>query len=315
MLHLHALDLDQAADLLRSGQLVAFPTETVYGLGGDATNDRTVAGIFKAKGRPSFNPLIVHVSDIEMAMDIADLDGPLLELAQRFWPGPLTLLAKVKGTSLSKLVTAGLERVAVRVPGPSLARDLIQKSGVPIAAPSANPSGRISPTSAQHVISGLSGKIAAVLDGGNCDVGLESTIIGQAGDQLICYRPGGLDLAKVRGVVGHSILIAKAADQNQPSAPGQLTSHYAPKAAVRLDATSPTEEELYLDFGSVFRSKHSLSPSGDLTEAAANLFKFLHLLDAEAIAQGKVGIAVAPIPDTGLGIAINDRLRRAAAPR
>jgi len=307
-------ELDRAAALLQAGALVAFPTETVYGLGGSARDDHAVAAIYEAKGRPSFNPLIVHVSDMEMAQEIGTIQGQLLDLAEAFWPGPLTLLVPLKDPSISKLVTAGLERIAIRIPAHPLAQALIAKTGLPLAAPSANPSGRISPTTAQHVMAGLGTKISAVLDGGPCSVGLESTILGMENGQIACYRPGGLDLKDVARQIGLSIQQANK-DQAKPNTPGQLLSHYAPKVSVRLNATQPEDHELFLDFGDVCETDYSLSKRGDLKEAAANLFRLLHLLDDAALREGKEGIAVAAIPEEGLGLAINDRLRRAAAPR
>ncbi|WP_415405306.1 L-threonylcarbamoyladenylate synthase [Tateyamaria sp. SN3-11] len=292
-----------AADLLAGGALVAFPTETVYGLGGDARNGRAVAGIFAAKGRPSFNPLIVHVPDLDAAQSIGTFDAPMRRLAQAFWPGPLTLVVPLaEGHGLSPLVTAGLETVAIRVPAHPLARDLLAAFGGAVAAPSANPSGRISPTTPAHVLAGLDGKIAAILDGGACAVGLESTIIG--GTPLALLRPGGLAVEEIEAITGP---LARAG--TAITAPGQLASHYAPSSAVRLNANCAQAGEVLLGFGPM-QSDLNLSASGDLVEAAANLFGHLHRLDAM-----QRPIAVAPVPDCGLGRAINDRLRRAAAPR
>ncbi len=293
----------KAAAHLSAGSLVAFPTETVYGLGGDARNGQAVARIFNAKGRPHFNPLIVHVPDIETARSVALFDETARNLAQAFWPGPLTLvLPLADGHGLADLVTAGLTSVAVRVPAHPVARALLHSFGGPLAAPSANPSGRISPTTAAHVQSGLSGKIAAVLDGGACAVGLESTIVG--GTPLALLRPGGLATEDIEAITGPLAPAGPAI-----SAPGQLASHYAPNQRVRLNATAAEADEVMLGFGPM-PSDLNLSTSGDLVEAAANLFGHLHQLDS--LGQP---IAVAPIPDLGLGQAINDRLRRAAAPR
>ncbi|MDE9451423.1 threonylcarbamoyl-AMP synthase [Aliiroseovarius sp. Z3] len=298
----------RAATLLRAGALVSFPTETVYGLGADATNDHAVARIFEAKGRPHFNPLIVHVPSLEAVLDIAEMDGAAQDLAQAFWPGPLTLVLPIRsGGPLSALVSAGLPTVAVRVPAHPLATKLLTAAGVPVAAPSANPSGRISPSTAQHVLDGLSGRIEAVLDGGPCEVGLESTIVG-FDPAPVLLRPGGLPVEAIEAALGGPI--ATRQTSAGITAPGQLSSHYAPDAALRLNAEAAQGDERLLGFGHV-EADLNLSPSGDLVEAAANLFRFLHQLDA----QGDAPIAVSPIPDHGMGRAINDRLRRAAAPR
>jgi L-threonylcarbamoyladenylate synthase len=300
-------DITRAAELLRAGALVAFPTETVYGLGADATNDRAVAGIFAAKGRPSFNPLIVHVPDLKSALKIAVFDDMALTLAEAFWPGALTLvLPQRPDAGIAPLVSAGLPTIALRVPDHPLAQALLRACDTPIAAPSANPSGRISPTTAAHVAAGLSGKIAAILEGGPCPVGLESTIVTTQPHPTL-LRPGGLSSDALEGLLGQ-----KLAHRNTKvalNAPGQMASHYAPKASLRLNANRCEKDELLLGFGSV-EADLNLSPSGNLIEAAANLFSHLHQLDAM-----NKPIAVSPIPQTGLGRAINDRLRRAAAPR
>jgi L-threonylcarbamoyladenylate synthase len=298
----------RAAALLRSGALVSFPTETVYGLGGDAGDDRAVARIFDAKGRPRFNPLIAHVPDIEAVSRIAELSGRAHDLAGVFWPGPLTLVLPLRADAgLSPLVSAGLTTVAVRVPDHPLARQLLAAVGRPVVAPSANPSGRISPTDAGHVVAGLGGRIEAVLDGGPCTVGVESTIVG-FNPEPVLLRPGGLPAEAIEEALGAPL--ARRAEGAEINAPGQMTSHYAPDARVRLDAETARPGERMLGFGDV-DGEMNLSPSGDLVEAAANLFRMLHALDA----AGDAPIAVAPIPETGLGRAINDRLRRAAAPR
>lgn len=292
-----------AARVLAKGGLVAFPTETVYGLGADATNDRAVARVFAAKGRPSFNPLIVHLATLDAAQDIAEFDETALRLAQAFWPGPLTLVLPMRrGNGIAPLVSAGLPTIALRVPAHPVAQNLLNACGLPIAAPSANPSGRISPTTAAHVAAGLSGKVDAILDGGGSAVGLESTIVG--GAPLALLRPGGLSVESIEQLVGP---LAQAGDDI--TAPGQLASHYAPKSRVRLNANCAHPGEALLGFGPM-QSDLNLSLAGDLTEAAANLFGHLHKLDGMGCP-----IAVAPIPDVGLGRAINDRLRRAAAPR
>lgn len=303
----------EAAGVLRAGGLCAFPTETVYGLGADARSDAAVASIYAAKNRPSFNPLIVHLPDVESAMSLARLDGVAETLARRFWPGPLTLVLPLRpGGGLSPLVTAGHDSVALRVPAHPVARQLLKAAGIPLAAPSANPSGRVSPTTAAHVMQGLSGRIDAVLDGGACPVGVESTILAVRGDTLVLLRPGGLPVESIAQAAGRPVGGAQDRDNDQasPTAPGQLASHYAPSAALRLNVTDPETDETLLGFGPVDAAVN-LSPSGDLTEAAANLFACLRQLDA----QGANRIAVSPIPMEGLGLAINDRLRRAAAPR
>jgi len=304
-----ASDLDRAAALLRAGAVVAFPTETVYGLGGDASDGRAVAGIFAAKNRPSFNPLIVHLPDTDAVAGYATLSGDAARLAEAFWPGPMTLVLPLRpDAGLSPLVTAGLSTVAIRVPANRLARDLLARTGRPVAAPSANPSGRVSATTADHVMDHLSDRIAAVVDGGPCTVGVESTILAcdDAGCRLL--RPGGLPAETAEACLGAPLLPPVASAT--PNAPGQLASHYAPRGSVRLNVTDPEADEILLGFGPV-EAALNLSPSGDLVEAAAGLFGALHRLDT----MGADRIAVAPIPETGLGRAINDRLRRAAAPR
>ena len=300
--------LARAASLLRSGELVAFPTETVYGLGGDARSDIAVARIFDAKGRPRFNPLIVHVTNLEAACAIAVFDDLAMDVATAFWPGPLTLVLPVKpGANLSPLVTADLPTVAIRVPAHPVAQALLNAFGGPLAAPSANPSGRISPTRASHVSDGLAGRIAAILDGGTCAVGVESTILGLTGTPSL-LRPGGIPIEALEAMFGHPLPIG--GDAHKPNAPGQLASHYAPNARLRLNATAPNPDEIHISFGP---GPFTLSASRDLVEAAANLFHALR--EADRLAGPNGAIAIAPIPETGLGRAINDRLRRAAAPR
>ncbi|WP_170385655.1 L-threonylcarbamoyladenylate synthase [Ruegeria atlantica] len=297
----------QAADLLRQGLLVAFATETVYGLGGDARNGEAVASIYAAKGRPSFNPLIAHVDSIESAQRYVEWSDPAEALAAAFWPGPLTMVLPLRdGHGISPLVTAGLDTLAVRVPAHGTARALLSSLDGPVAAPSANPSGQISPTTAEHVRAGLDGRIAAILDDGPCGVGLESTIVGLAGEPSL-LRPGGVALEQIESILHAQLHVHQAGDLL--TAPGQLQSHYAPDAPVRLNATNAQGDEVLLGFGSV-ACDLNLSEKGELTEAAANLFSALHTLNT----TGRP-IAVTPIPDHGLGAAINDRLRRAAAPR
>ncbi len=303
----------RAAELLTSGALVAFPTETVYGLGADASRDAAVAGIFAAKARPQFNPLIVHVADMESAKAFGDFSAEAETLATAFWPGALTLVVpRKKHCKLSLLVSAGLDTVALRIPDHETARALLEAFGGPIAAPSANPSGRISPTEAEHVAEGLPGKVELVLDGGACKVGMESTIIGFEDESPVLLRPGGVSREEIEDVLGGKL--RKRGPDKSINAPGQTSSHYAPRAALRLNAKTPEEGEMWLAFGAGGPQNIpglNLSPSGNLTEAAANLFAYLHMLDD----TGAGKIAVMAIPETGLGEAINDRLRRAAAPR
>ncbi len=301
-----AADLGKAAQLLRAGELVAFPTETVYGLGANATDGAAVAAIYAAKNRPDFNPLIVHVPDVAGARALIHWTDEADRLAEAFWPGPLTLVGRLReGHGISSLVTAGLDTLAVRVPGAPVAQSLLREAGVPVAAPSANPSGRISPTTAAHVLAGLDGKIAAVLDGGPCEVGLESTIL-HLGPPVQMLRAGGVTGTDVERVIGRR---AEAPKAQGITAPGQLASHYAPRAELRLNAEGPRPGETFVGFGA--GGDLSLSVTGDLREAAARLFAVLHELDARGVTRA----AFAPVPDTGLGRAINDRLRRAAAPR
>ncbi|KIT17082.1 L-threonylcarbamoyladenylate synthase [Jannaschia aquimarina] len=300
----------RAGALLAEGALVAFPTETVYGLGADATNGEAVARIYEAKGRPSFNPLIVHVPDLAAAEPLAVFDPLAHRLAEAFWPGPLTLVLPLReGHGLSGLVTAGLPTVALRVPALDLAQAVLAAAGRPIAAPSANPSGRISPTRAEHVLEGLGDRVDAVLDGGACAVGLESTILRT--DPPTLLRAGGVPVEEIEEITGP---LARDTTPGKVSAPGQMTSHYAPVVPVRLDVTGPDEDAVLLGFGPV-SGDLTLSASGDLREAAANLFDHLHRADALARRSGKSRIDVAPVPEMGLGWAINDRLKRAAAPR
>lgn len=300
----------RAAALLAEGALVALPTETVYGLGADARNGTACARIFAAKGRPRFNPLIVHVADLVEAERLAEFTPEMRALATAFWPGPLTLVVPLRaGHGLSPLVSAGLDTVALRVPAHPVMRAVMAAFEGPIAAPSANPSGRISPTRAAHVLAGLEGQIAAVLDGGDCAIGLESTILG--GAPLGVLREGGLAREKIEATLPGPLI--SATTPGKITAPGQLSSHYAPSFPVRLEATSARPGEILIGFGAVSGAL-SLSPSGDLIQAAATLFDALHRAQTLARAQQATAIAVAPVPDTGLGRAINDRLRRAAAP-
>lgn len=305
-----------AAELLRRGRLVAFPTETVYGLGADARDGAAVAGIYAAKARPSFNPLIAHVADGEAARREGVFAAGALRLAAAFWPGPLTLVVpRASGGSVCDLARAGQDSVALRVPSHPVAAELLRQAGRPVAAPSANRSGRISPTAADHVADDLGGRIDAILDGGSTPVGVESTIVACLSGRCELLRPGGITRAAIEAVLGQP-LFEPDPDDSLLHAPGMMPSHYAPRAAVRLNATEMAHDESALDFGGVLKAASApfhldLSPGGDLREAAANLFGHLHRLDRAGAAR----IAVAPIPAEGLGEAINDRLRRAAAPR
>ncbi len=306
----------RAATLLRDGGLVAFPTETVYGLGADATDDRAVARIFEAKGRPTFNPLIAHVLGATDAHRLVEWPAIADRLAARFWPGPLTLvLPRRRDCALSLLASAGLDTAAIRVPAHPVAQALIRAAGRPIAAPSANRSGAISPTTAAHVVDSLGDRVDLVIDGGRCVVGVESTVLDLTTSPPTLLRHGGVTREAIEAAIG---AIAAGPAIGTPGAlhsPGQLESHYAPDRPVRLDATSVGADEGLLAFGPDVPSGAALtlnlSPSADIAEAAANLFAMLRALDRPGIGR----IAVAPIPATGLGLAIDDRLRRAAAPR
>ena len=315
-------DIRRAAGILRAGGLVAFPTETVYGLGADATSPAAVAGIYAAKERPRFNPLIAHLPDLEAALREGVFDADALALAHAFWPGPMTLVVPMAASgSVCDLARAGLGSVALRVPAHPLARSLLREAGRPVAAPSANRSGRISPTEAAHVVSDLDERIDAVLDGGATPVGLESTIIACLDGTPRILRPGGLAREQIETALGRRLPGGPAvsvAPGSAPVAPGMLTSHYAPRAAVRLDVEEVHPGEAVLLFGARdlpglagASALLDLSPARDLTEAASRLFGHLRALDE----TGAAVIAVAPVPESGLGEAINDRLRRAAAER
>jgi len=298
----------EAVSLIRRGQPVAVPTETVYGLAADASWDQAVAAIYAAKRRPAFNPLIVHVGDLTMAAEIASLPPLALRLAESFWPGPLTMVLKRRDDArIARLATAGLPTVALRMPAHPVIRALIGATGKPLAAPSANASGAISATRAEHVAHSLAGRVPLVLDGGATEVGIESTIIAIEADRLRLLRPGGLTVDALEAVAGAPIEVG-AGDAIE--APGQLSSHYAPGKPLRLGAVRAEPGEFLIGFGEIAGAT-SLSPRGDLVEAAARLFDLLHRADA----SDARGIAIAPVPDVGLGRAINDRLKRAAAPR
>ncbi len=300
-------NIARAASVLRAGGLVAMPTETVYGLAANAADPDAVARLYEAKGRPRFNPLIAHVSDLELAGKQGVFSHPALSLAEAFWPGPLTLVVNAgPDITVCDLARAGLDSVALRRPAHPVAQNLLAAFGAPLVAPSANPSGRISPTSAQHVIADIGGRIDLVLDGGACTAGVESTIIDARGPRPVLLRPGSLDTARIETVWPG---LTRAGEvSGKPRAPGQLLRHYAPLAKLRLNAASAEGNEAYLGFGPG-PCDLNLSPSANLAEAAANLFAMLRTLDAS-----HTDIAVAPIPNTGLGYAINDRLTRAAEP-
>jgi L-threonylcarbamoyladenylate synthase len=309
------MSIAQAARLILAGELVAFPTETVYGLGGDATNERAVAAIFEAKGRPQFNPLISHVLGPDEAKRLVRWSDTADKLAARFWPGPLTLvLPRAKESPIALLATAGLDTVAVRAPAHPLAQALIRAVGRPLAAPSANRSGAVSPTRVEHVAESLGDRVKMILDGGPCAVGLESTVLDLTTAPPTLLRPGGATREAIEAVIG-PIALSDAIPTGDVArkSPGQLASHYAPARPVRLNASTVAADEGLLAFGRDVPSGAlltlNLSPRGELAEAAANLFAMLRALDRPGIGR----IAVMPIPQTGLGLAINDRLRRAAA--
>jgi L-threonylcarbamoyladenylate synthase len=335
----------EAAAALAAGRLVAFPTETVYGLGADACNDAAVACLYAAKERPSFNPLISHVASdaaddlaadaegarpprraIDAASRLAHFDTDALQLAAAFWPGPLTLvLPKLPGCPVGELATAGLGTIAVRAPGHPIARALLAAFGKPVVAPSANRSGRVSPTLAQHVEADLTGRVDLIIDGGATPMGVESTVLACRDGEVVLLRPGAIPRAAVERVLGRAVAASTSAgvaeggrSAPRPLAPGMLASHYAPRAGVRLNAVTVAHDEALLAFGPVLppdagraRKVLNLSVRGDIVEAAANLFGHLRLLDGAGVSS----IAVMPVPDEGLGEAINDRLRHAAAPR
>lgn len=310
-------EIRKAADIIAMGGLVAMPTETVYGLAADATNDRAVARVFEVKGRPRINPLIVHVPDADGAERIAEFSPLARRLADAFWPGPLTLVLPRRADSpVSLLASAGLYSIALRSPDHPLARALLATVAKPLAAPSANVSGAVSPTRAEHVAEGLGSSIDMILDGGPSSVGVESTIVKVEGDDIVLLRPGGLSPDRIELVAGRKLV--RRAPGERPESPGMLASHYAPEAPLRLNVAEPKESEAYLAFGPsapVRPGVFQLSATCDLQEAAANLFAHLRAADASCRAAGFSGIAVAPIPAHGLGEAINDRLARAAAPK
>jgi len=317
-----SVDLAQAAALLRAGRLVAFPTETVYGLGADARQAAAVAGIFAAKGRPHFNPLICHFPTAEAAWAEVLPDDRARALAEKFWPGPLTLvLPRRPECRIDLLAGAGLDTLAVRVPAHPLALALLEAAGVPVAGPSANRSGQVSPTTAAHVLQGLGGRIDAILDGGPCAVGLESTVLDLTQRSPVLLRPGGVPVEAIEAVIGpvsRPLPLSAAEASRSLRSPGMMLSHYAPSLPLRLGAKTVAAEEALLAFGPPLPGAGTvwqLSATGDVTEAAARLFAGLRWLDAEGARLGLSGIAAMPVPEQGLGAAINDRLVRAAAPR
>lgn len=315
ILHATPDAIEIAAHRLRDGRLVAMPTETVYGLAADATNGEAVAAIFAAKGRPRFNPLIVHLPDVAAVEQHAILSVSGMRLARAFWPGPLTLvLPRKEGSAIADLVTAGLPTVAMRVPSHPVAQALLRAAAIPVAAPSANRSGHVSPTLAAHVAEDLAGVDVLILDAGPAEVGLESTVVDVSGAVPVILRRGGIARSAIEETLGQPVEIASG-EPGKPASPGMLTRHYAPATAVRVNAEAPAPGEAWLSFGAkppcAWTPSFDLSPSGDLVEAAANLFAALRRLDA----TGATAIAVAPIPEEGLGEAINDRLRRAAMGR
>ena len=307
--NIHPKNIAEAAKIIKSGNLCAFPTETVYGLGADATNASAVISIYKTKNRPRFNPLIVHCADLKMAQELVEFSSLAKKLTQ-FWPGSLTLvLPKKPNIPIADIVSAGLNTLGVRIPAHPLAQDLIKAVGKPLAAPSANPSGLLSPTNAKMVKTAFNEKLPT-LDGGVCTKGLESTILTIINNEIIQLRAGALSREIIEKTINQTVKIA--AKNSDISAPGMLKSHYAPKATLRLNITNPKENEAYLAFGKIpiFKGKtKNLSPTGNLEEAAKNLFSYLNELDTEKT------IAIAPIPNTGLGEAINDRLKRASTPK
>ncbi len=302
--------LQQAAQTIKQGGLVAFPTETVYGLGANVFDAKAVAGIFAAKGRPAFNPLISHIAEIETLYELAEVDERIKSLAKQFWPGPLTFVVKRKEKNNSlDLVCAGLPTMTVRQPNHHIAIELIKSSGVPIAAPSANRSQSISPTTARHVFESLGTKIDMILDGGPCKVGVESTIIDLTTANVVLLRAGGIAKEDIEAFLGEKVLLSQG-NPNLPSSPGQMLKHYAPRIPTRINITPENkhDDEFYIGFGNI-NGNINLSTEGNLIEAAANLFAYMHIAEEQS---DYPAIAIAPIPETGLGLAINDRIRRAA---
>ncbi len=298
-----------AAQTIKNGGLIAMPTETVYGLGANVYIASAVAKIFEAKQRPFFDPLISHIAETDFLKTYAQTDERIISLAKKFWPGPLTMVLKrIDNNAAIDLACSGLPNIAVRMPSHPVALDLIKKSGVPIVAPSANKFKSISPTTAQHVFDSLGERVDMILDGGACSVGVESTIIDVTGKNIVILRAGGTSKEDLEKFLNEKVLLSDG-DPNKPSAPGQLLKHYAPEHPLRINAATRQPGEFFIGFGNVADCDLNLSPSGDLCEAAANLFAFLR--EADKI-KGYKGLAMSPIPETGLGLAINDRIRRAS---
>lgn len=298
----------KAARLIQTGDVVAFPTETVYGLGASAYDAKAIAKIFAVKNRPTFNPLISHIADIDFLREYAQTDERVLALAKQFWPGPMTFILNRKDNNPAlDLACAGLSKISVRMPNHPVALKLIRASGVPIVAPSANKSQTISPTTAEHVQKSLGDQVSMILDAGPCTVGVESTILDMTNPQIVVLRAGGLAAETIEDFLGEKVLFSDG-NPNKPSSPGQLLKHYAPKYETRINVEKPCPDEFYIGFGKM-DGDLNLSPSGDLQEAAANLFEMLHMAEAQT---KKTKIAIAPIPNVGLGRAINDRIKRAS---
>ncbi len=301
-------NIKKAGKLIKTGDVVAFPTETVYGLGADAYNPTAIAKIYAIKNRPSFNPLISHIAEIAFLKEYATTDERVLALADKFWPGPLTFILKRKDNNPAlDLACAGLSKISVRMPNHPVALDLIRAAGVPIVAPSANKSQTISPTMAKHVQNSLGDAVPMILDAGACKVGVESTIIDVSEKQIVLLRAGGIALETLEEFLNEKILISDG-NPNKPSSPGQMLRHYAPKYTTRINVTNPLPDEFYIGFGDM-KCDLNLSLKGDLQEATANLFRMMHLAEEQRV---KHKIAIAPIPNTGLGRAINDRIKRAS---
>lgn len=302
-------NIEKAAEVIKNGGLVAFPTETVYGLGANVYDAAAVASIFAAKGRPAFNPLISHIADIDFLYEYVEVDSRAMELAKHFWPGPFTMVLKRKEHNNSiDLACAGLPTATVRMPNHPIALELICQSGVPIVAPSANRSQTISPTTAEHVADSLGYKVDMILDGGKCAVGVESTIVDVTGKDVVMLRAGGVALEDIEAFLGEKVLVSHG-EPDRPTSPGQLLKHYAPNHRFQINVEQPDDGVFYIGFGWQERADLNLSPNGNLHEAAANLFAYMRLADELA---GEKGIAMAPIPEEGLGLAINDRIRRAS---
>lgn len=303
-------NITHAAQIIRAGGLVAMPTETVYGLGANAYDAAAVASIFAAKNRPTFNPLISHIAELDFLPQYAETDARVMALARHFWPGPLTMVLRRKDLSPAlDLASAGLPTVSVRMPAHPVALQLIREAGVPIVAPSANRSQSISPTTARHVWDSLGARVDLILDGGPCRVGVESTIIDATTDKIVVLRAGGIAVEALEAFLNEPVLISNG-NPDLPSSPGQMLRHYAPDHPVRINARTPNTDEFFIAFGQAeSRAELNLSPGGDLKEAAAHLFDFLHRADAQEVYPK---IAIAPIPEEGLGRAINDRIRRAS---